>query len=114
MSDQNDIWVQVLIWIANIVGVIYNIPQIYHTYITKRVDDISTISISMRLLSSILWSFYSIYFSMWGVGISWFITLFSSILVVYYKIEKCVIDENASLTNIVVIYNNSKGENQDL
>jgi uncharacterized protein with PQ loop repeat len=93
--DQNkdEIWAQLLIWVANIFGIIYNIPQIYHTYVTKRVDDISTLSISMRLLSSILWVFYCIYFSMWGVGVSWFITLASSILGLYYKVENCVINE---------------------
>lgn len=91
--DENELWIQILVWTANIFGVIYNFPQIYHTYITKKVDDISTLSISMRLLSSIIWTFYCSYFSMWGIGVSWFITLASSILIVYYKVEKQVIDE---------------------
>lgn len=97
MTEQNQVWVQTLVWTANIFGVIYNIPQIYHTYTTKKVDDISTLSISMRLLSSILWTFYCIYFSMWAVGISWFITLGSSILILYYKIEKLIINETLSI-----------------
>ena len=93
MTDQNEIWVQIMVWTANVFGVIYNFPQIYHTYLTKKVDDISTISISLRLLSSIIWTFYCSYFSMWGIGLSWFITLASSILIVYYKVEKQIIDE---------------------
>lgn len=58
----------------------------YHTYTTKRVDDISTSSIVLRLLSSVLWTGYCVYFAMWDVGLSWFITLISSLLVAYYKV----------------------------
>lgn len=99
MTDQSELWVQILIWVANISGVIYNFPQIYHTYITKKVDDISTLSISMRLLSSIIWTFYCSYFSMWGIGLSWIITLVSSMLIVYYKVEKQVIDESININD---------------
>ena len=97
MSDQNELWAQILVWVANVFGVIYNIPQIYHTYTTKKADDISGLSISLRLLSSLIWTFYSIYFSMWGIGVSWFVTLFSSILIIYYKIEKRVIEEDKQI-----------------
>ena len=79
---------------------LYNFPQIYHTYTTKKVDDISTLSISMRLLSSIIWTFYCSYFSMWGISLSWIITLFSSMLIVYYKVEKQVIDESINTNKI--------------
>ena len=91
--SQDDMWAKILVWTANTLGVIYNFPQIYHTYQTKMVDDISTLSIVLRLVCSLLWSFYCVYFHMWDVGISWFITLFSSILLVYYKLYNQIIME---------------------
>lgn len=103
MGDQNELWVQILVWVANISGVVYNLPQIYHTYLTKKVDDISTISISMRLLSSLIWTFYCSYFSMWGIGLSWIITLISSMLIIYYKVEKQVIDESINRNSIQIV-----------
>ncbi len=66
----------------------------YHTYTTKRVDDISTSSIVLRLLSSVLWTGYCVYFAMWDVGLSWFITLISSVLVAYYKVLRHAVEES--------------------
>jgi uncharacterized protein with PQ loop repeat/GNAT superfamily N-acetyltransferase len=91
MEDEK--WVQILLSVANIFSIISNVPQIYHTYLTKKVDDISTTSLSMRLISALIWSFYSIYFQIWQLGISWFISLFSYLLIFYYKIEKCTIED---------------------
>ncbi len=42
-------------WIAGIISNVYNVPQIYHTYKTKSIKDLSFISISFRLCSYILY-----------------------------------------------------------
>lgn len=98
--SQDDTWAKALVWTANSIGLVYNLPQIYHTYQTKMVDDISTLSIILRLICSLLWSFYSVYFRMWDVGISWFITLFSSLMLVYYKIYNQIIKEMKEMTEM--------------
>lgn len=85
MSSQDDLWARIYIWIANIIGLIYNIPQIIHTYKTKKVNDISTLSLILRLLSSFMWCYDCLYFQLYEIGLSWFITLISSILISYYK-----------------------------
>lgn len=101
MTDTTDTpLAQTVVWTANVLGLIYNVPQMYHTYKTKKVDDISTSSIVLRLLSSILWTGYCTYFHMWDVGLSWFITLVSSLLIGYYKtlrIAVVEIDNNNTL-----------------
>lgn len=94
-------WAPPFVWTANILGIVYNIPQIHHTYQTKKVDDISTTSLILRLVSSVMWSFYCVYFSMWDVGASWFITLSSSILIAYYKIFQQIQKENVEMGEIV-------------
>ena len=89
MENTDILWAKILVWIANILGLLYNIPQIYHTYITKKVDDISTLSLILRFISS----FYCIYFNMLDVGISWYITFISSVLILYYKVRQKILDE---------------------
>jgi len=93
MENTDILWAKILVWIANILGLLYNIPQIYHTYITKKVDDISTLSLILRFISSLLWSFYCIYFNMLDVGISWYITFISSVLILYYKVRQQILYE---------------------
>lgn len=93
MEDPNVLWARILVWTANILGLLYNVPQMYHTYLTKKVDDISTVSLALRFFSSLLWTFYSAYFYMFDVGISWVITLLSSILIIYYKIRQEILAE---------------------
>jgi len=85
MSEQDVLWAKIYISIANSIGLIYNIPQMYHTYKTKKVNDISTLSLILRLISSFMWSYYCLYFQLYEIGLSWFITLLSSLLVFYYK-----------------------------
>ena len=76
---------QSLVITANIISLVYNIPQIIHTINTKKADDISGIFLWMRLLSGILWIIYCIYVYNLDVLISWTITTCSSIILLYYK-----------------------------
>lgn len=47
-------------WFGGSIAVIYNIPQIYKNYKTKSCDDISQVSISMRILSYIFYIIHGI------------------------------------------------------
>lgn len=75
----------VLINIGNVLGVIYNIPQMWHTYKTKRATDISFYFLWMRLISSVIWCSYCIYYRLWEVIVSWVMSLLSSMMILYYK-----------------------------
>ena len=81
-----DEWMQGMVWIANGLGLIYNLPQMYHTYRIKSVSEISTLSISLRFACSVMWCFYCSYYRMWDVGLSWALTLASSLQMIYYKV----------------------------
>jgi hypothetical protein len=81
---EDALWAQIFIWIANGIGLIYNI-QVYHTYKTKRANDISSYFLMLRFISSIMWIFYCSYFFMPDVLVSWIITGCSSVVVIYYK-----------------------------
>ena len=76
----------VLVNVGNILSVIYNIPQMWHTYKMKKATDISIHFLWMRLTSSIIWVSYCLYYSMWDVLVSWAMSLVSTVMIMYYKI----------------------------
>jgi uncharacterized protein with PQ loop repeat len=78
-------WARVFIWTANAIGFVYNVPQVVHTVRTKRTTDISSLFLIMRFTSSAMWVFYSSYFFMSDVLISWVITFISTVIIMYYK-----------------------------
>ena len=84
-KPQDVLWVTIFIWIANSIGFIYNLPQVYHTYKTKKTTDISGLFLLMRLVASVMWIFYCIYFFMPDVLASWLITGSSNLVIIYYK-----------------------------
>ncbi len=85
MNENDPIWLNTLVICANILGFLYNLPQVYLTIKTKKTDDISSWFLFMRLLSSILWIIYASCKSEWQVLISWIITCTSSSIIIYYK-----------------------------
>jgi uncharacterized protein with PQ loop repeat len=85
-----------IVIIANIIGFIYNVPQVVLTVRTKSATDLSFIFLSLRLVSAILWIIYTTLQWSPDVFISWVITGASSGILFYYKIrysEKSVWDE---------------------
>lgn len=80
-----DTFFKVLISIGNILSVVYNIPQMWHTYKTKKATDISSYFLWMRLASSIIWCSYCLYYYLWDVIISWVMSLVSTLMILYYK-----------------------------
>ena len=79
-----DVVFSVLVNIANVVGVLYNLPQMYHTYKRKTTNDISPIFLHARFWCSIMWIIYCLYYKFWYVFVSWVITGTSSTFMLYY------------------------------
>ncbi len=82
-----DIFFAVLINIANVIGILYNIPQMVHTYRRKTADDISALFLNLRTLCSVIWIIYSVYYQLWYVLISFASSLVSSVFISYYRFE---------------------------
>lgn len=85
MSDNVDLFFKYLVNIANVIVFIYNIPQVYKTVKTKKARDLSFWFLFLRLVSSIIWIIYSIYYSLIDVLISWILTGSSSAVLLFYK-----------------------------
>ncbi len=72
---------------SNLVGLVYNIPQMYHTWKTRRTRDISTTAQVLRVLSSIVWVAYAVHFAQPEIGISWGVSLLSSVWTLGFKFK---------------------------
>jgi len=80
-----DLFFEILVHIGNALSIIYNLPQIYHTWKTKKASDISFGFLYMRISSSVIWIIYSIKYQLWLVIVSWIMRLISSIFILYFK-----------------------------
>ena len=85
MSSQDALWAQIFVWTANSISLIYNIPQMVHTYQTKKTADISAMFLILRFVSSFMWCFYCVWFQMYDVGATWLFTLVSNMMIMYFK-----------------------------
>ena len=95
MSEDN-IYLRSLIITANVIGFIYNIPQVILTIRTKSANDISAIFLILRIVSATLWIRYLSFVWNVDVFISWIITGLSSVILLYYKVfysDKKIWDE---------------------
>ena len=86
MSTTDLFW-EILVHIVNALSIIYNIPQIYLTWKTKKANDISFSFLWMRIGSSVIWIAYSINYELWVVIVSWVISFISSAFILYYKYQ---------------------------
>ena len=71
--------------IANIINIIYNVPQVMKTYKTKSTKDFSGWFIFMRIFGNTIWFVYSVEINNIQMIINNIITVLSSLFLGYYK-----------------------------
>ncbi len=75
----------VLIIIANIINLFYNIPQMIKTYKTKSTRDFSAVFIVLRIVANVIWVAYSIEINSFLMLINNLVTVIASLFIGYYK-----------------------------
>jgi len=85
MNEENP-YLRSLVIVANVIGFVYNVPQVVLTIRTKSAKDLSSIFLLMRILSALLWIVYTSIIWSPDVLISWVITGGSSVVLLYYKV----------------------------
>ena len=84
--DQNvSLSMNVLIIIANVINLIYNIPQMIKTYKTKSTRDFSAIFLALRVVGNVIWGAYSIEINSFLMLINNLVTVIASLFIGYYK-----------------------------
>jgi len=80
--------------IANIINIVYNIPQMVRTYQTKSTKDFSTWFIFLRIIGNFIWMVYSINIESLQMLINNCVTVFASLFISYYKCIELYNDYN--------------------
>jgi len=82
-----DVTMNVFIILANILNLIYNVPQIILTFKRKTADDISAWFLILRIVGNSIWIAYGVAINSFLVVLNNTITVGSSIFMSYYKFK---------------------------
>lgn len=85
--DQNvSLTMNIFLIIANIINIIYNIPQMVKTYKTKSTKDFSETFLLLRIIGNTIWLVYSIEVDSFLMLLNNLVTIFASVFIGYYKL----------------------------
>ena len=85
--DKNvDLTMNIFLIIANIINLIYNVPQVIKTYKTKSTKDFSGWFISLRIVGNVIWIAYAVEVDSLLMLINNIVTVLSSFVIGYYMI----------------------------
>ena len=89
MMDNNvSLTMNIFLIIANVINLVYNLPQIIKTYKTKSTGDFSEWFLLLRFVGNIIWIPYAIEINSLLLLINTIVTVMSSIFIGYYKIKE--------------------------
>ncbi len=80
----------VFLVIANIINIIYNLPQVIKTYKTKSTSDFSEWFLFLRVIGNIIWIAYSVEIDSLLMLINNIVTVTASIFIGYYKVKEII------------------------
>lgn len=87
----------VFIILANILNLLYNIPQMWTTFKRKSTKDISATFLLLRFISNNIWIVYAIEIDSLLFLINNVVTVLSSAFIGYYKITEILLERQKSL-----------------
>jgi MtN3 and saliva related transmembrane protein len=79
----------VFLIIANVINVVYNLPQMIHTYRTKSTRDFNTWFIVLRIVGNFIWVVYAAEVKSTLMIINNVVTVAASVFIGYYKFREC-------------------------
>jgi uncharacterized protein with PQ loop repeat len=86
-DDKVSTGMNVFLVIANIINLVYNIPQMVKTYKIKSTKDFSSTFLFMRVIGNTIWLAYSIELNTFLFFISNIVSVVASVFISYYKIN---------------------------
>ena len=86
MDSNVSLTMNVFIIIANIINIIYNIPQMVKTYKTKSTKDFSETFLLLRIIGNTIWLAYSIEVDSFLMLFNNLVTIIASVFIGYYKV----------------------------
>lgn len=86
MDPNVSLTMNVFIIIANIINVIYNVPQMVKTYKRKSTKDFSGIFLFLRIIGNTIWIAYAVEVDSMLMLVNNIVTVIASIFIGYYKV----------------------------
>jgi uncharacterized protein with PQ loop repeat len=78
--------------IANIINLLYNIPQVWTTYKRKSTRDFSSWFLFLRIIGNVIWVAYAIEVASLLMLINNIVTVAASVFIAYYKVNEIISD----------------------
>lgn len=75
----------ILLIVANIINLVYNVPQMVRTYKTKSAKDFDVWFLGLRIFYNFLWILYGIEVKSMLVGLNSIVTILATLFISYYK-----------------------------
>jgi uncharacterized protein with PQ loop repeat len=86
MDNNVSLTMNIFIIIANIINIVYNIPQMVKTYKSKSTKDLSSWFLFLRVIGNTIWIGYAIEVDSMMMLINTCVTVIASIFIGYYKV----------------------------
>lgn len=90
MDPNVSLTMNVFIIIANIINIIYNVPQMVKTYKTKSTKDFSETFLIMRIIGNSIWLGYSVEVDSFPMLFSNLVTILATVFIGYYKVIEII------------------------
>lgn len=90
MDPNVSLTMNVFIIIANIINIIYNVPQMVKTYKTKSTKDFSETFLIMRIVGNSIWLGYSVEIDSFPMLFSNLVTILATVFIGYYKVIEII------------------------
>lgn len=98
----------VMLIIANVLNLIYNIPQMVQTYRTKSTRDFSSWFLSLRIVGNGIWLVYSGYIGNLLMLLNNLVSVLASVFIGYYKLLEIIHDRKQARRHIIYDDENDK------
>ena len=87
--------------LANVLNLVYNLPQVLQTYRTKSTGDINQWFIGLRVVGNCIWIAYAVYINSFFLLLNNVVTVLSSVFIGYYKyVERAATEKPRGSGNV--------------
>ena len=100
MDPNVNLPMNVLLIIANIINLLYNIPQMIHTYKTKSTKDFDVWFLILRIVGNGIWIIYSFEINSLLMLINNCVTIIATLFISYYKFLELYKSKGVAYENI--------------
>jgi MtN3 and saliva related transmembrane protein len=105
LDNKVSLTMNIFLVIANVINLVYNVPQIVKTYKSKSTNDFSEYFLLLRVIGNSIWIGYAVEVGSTLMLINNIVTVLASIFIGYYKLHEIIAmkrkDKYVPLNNVI-------------